>query len=98
VVVVLDKNPEESRETIELKASKEARQPAATGETLQDRLQSAIGGAALQTPERGGPEPGAEGATAAAGVLTAVDEDEDGEDAPVPEEFEYQTDGNEEEE
>ncbi|RMJ24910.1 26S proteasome regulatory subunit [Aspergillus sp. HF37] len=99
VVVVLDKDPEEPRETIELKASNEARQQAATGESLQDRLQSAIGGAALETPERGGPEPGAaEGATAAAGVLTAVDEDEDGEDAPVPEEFEYQTDVDGEEE
>jgi len=27
------------------------------------------------------------------GVLTAVDEDEDGEEAPVPEEFGYNSDG-----
>lgn len=96
---MLDKSPEESRETIELKASKEARQPAATGETLQDRLQSAIGAASLQTPQREGAQvPGAAaGASAAAGVLTAVDEDEDGEDAPLPDEFEYESEGGEEE-
>lgn len=100
----MDKSPEEPRETIELKASKEARQPAATGETLQDRLQSAIGAASLETPQRGGAQApvgvdlgAAAGASAAAGVLTAVDEDEDGEDAPVPEEFEYETDGGAEE-
>lgn len=94
-MVVLDNNPEEDRETIELKASKEVRPAAATGETLQDRLQAAIGAAALQTPQRqrGGipiPGSGGAGASAAAGVLTAVDEDE--EDAPVPEEFGYETD------
>jgi 26S proteasome regulatory subunit N2 len=37
------------------------------------------------------------GAAAAAGVLTAVDEDEEGvEDAPVPDEFTYETDAEEE--
>ncbi|EAW10315.1 proteasome regulatory particle base subunit RPN2 [Aspergillus clavatus NRRL 1] len=100
VVVVLDKNPEEPRETIEMKASKEVKAPAATAESLQDRLQAAIGAAALQTPQRGagrtplGADPtAAAGAAAAAGVLTAVDEDEDdGEEAPVPDEFNYETD------
>ncbi|OJJ71188.1 hypothetical protein ASPBRDRAFT_605661 [Aspergillus brasiliensis CBS 101740] len=96
VVVVLDKTPEEPRETIEMTASKEtreARQPAPAAdvaESLQDRL---------QTPQRGaGRFPfGADlgpfaGAAAAAGVLTAVDEDEEGgEEAPVPNEFEYET-------
>ncbi|KAF7597256.1 proteasome regulatory particle base subunit [Aspergillus hancockii] len=99
VVVVLDKNPEEPRETIEMKASKEPRQPAATAETLQDRLQAAIGAAALQTPQRGSDRlaESIAGAAAAAGVLTAVDEDEEGdEEAPVPEEFEYETDGDDE--
>lgn len=91
---MLDNNPEEPRETIELKASKEPRQPAATGETLQDRLQAAIGAAALQTPQRGDAAGAAAGASAAAGVLTAVDEDE--EDAPVPEEFGYETEEAEE--
>ncbi|GIK03518.1 proteasome regulatory particle base subunit [Aspergillus viridinutans] len=104
VVVVLDKNPEEPRETIEMKASKEVRQPAATAESLQDRLQAAIGAAALQTPQRdagrmplGADPTAAAGAAAAAGVLTAVDEDEEGgEEAPVPEEFEYESEGLEE--
>ncbi|KAB8239660.1 proteasome regulatory particle base subunit [Aspergillus alliaceus] len=98
VVVVLDNKPEEERETIEMKASKEVRQPAAAAETLQDRLQAAIGAAALQTPQRGSGRlaEAAAGAAAAAGVLTAVDEDdEDDEEAPVPEEFEYETDADE---
>lgn len=94
VVVVLDKKPEEPRETIELRASKEVKQAAAP-ETLQDRLQAAAASAAaLQTPQRGGrlPVSGATGAAAAAGVLTAVDEDEEGaEDAPVPGEFGYES-------
>ncbi|KAE8352614.1 armadillo-type protein [Aspergillus coremiiformis] len=98
VVVVLDKKPEESRETIEMKASKEVRQPTGPAEILQDRLQAAIGAAALQASQRGSSRlaEAATGAAAAAGVLTAVDEDdEDDEEAPVPEEFEYETDGEE---
>ena len=102
VVVVLDKQPDEPREVVELKASKETRQPAPPTETLQDRLQAAIGTAALQTPQRAAARaalsestPG--GAAAAAGVLTAVDEDEEGvEDAPLPDEFSYETEGEEE--
>ncbi|KAJ9374882.1 hypothetical protein DTO282E5_437 [Paecilomyces variotii] len=90
VVVVLDKQPAEPRETIELQASKEVKQATAP-ETLQDRLQAAIGAAALQSAQRGGPA----GAAAAAGVLTAVDEDESGEEAPLPQEFNYETEGEE---
>ena len=109
-MVVLDKTPEEPRETIEMTATKEvkeARQPAPApdaGETLQDRLHAVMGGAGLQTPQRGaGRFPlGADSAAladaaAAAGVLTAVDEDEeDGEEAPVPNDFEYETDPDDE--
>lgn len=98
--MVLDKQPEEPRETIEMKASKEAKQPAPQADSLSDRLQAAIDAAAMQTPQR--PARGMEaaaGAAAAAGVLTAVDEDEEGdEDAPVPNEFQYDTEGEEEEE
>ena len=100
---MLDKQPEEARETIEMKASKEVRQPAPQ-ESLQDRLQAAIGAAGLQTPQResgfgfGTEAAAGAGAGAAAVVLTAVDEDEEGdEDAPVPNEFEYETEGEEEE-
>lgn len=39
---------------------------------------------------------GATGAAAAAGVLTAVDEDEDGEEAPLPDEFEVDEEPEEE--
>lgn len=95
---MLDNNPEEPRETIELKASKEV-QPPTTGETLQDRLQAAMGAAAVQTPRRDrlrealAEQMFGAGAAAAAGVLTAVDEDEEnGEEAPVPDEFGYETD------
>ncbi|CRG90081.1 26S proteasome non-ATPase regulatory subunit 1 [Talaromyces islandicus] len=95
VVVALDKKPDEERETIELRASKEVRQAAApdTLQDLQDRLQAAAAGvSALETPQRG-----TSGAALAAGVLTAVDEDEEGaEDAPVPDEFSYDTDNMEE--
>lgn len=99
--MVLDNAPEEPRETIEMKASKEVKQPAPAAETLQDRLQAAIGAAGLQTPQRGTSQgldlDDAVGAAAAAGVLTAVDEDEEGEeDAPVPDDFTYETDGDDE--
>jgi 26S proteasome regulatory subunit N2 len=45
-------------------------------------------------------EPGAgSGAAAAAGVLTAVDEDQEGdEEAPVPDAFDYHTDAEEDDE
>ncbi|KAJ5895163.1 hypothetical protein N7495_006854 [Penicillium taxi] len=110
VVVVLDNQPDEPREIVELKASKETRQPAAPTESLQDRLQAAVSAATLQTPQRAaaraalsdftslsGGAGAAAGAAAAAGVLTAVDEDEEGdEDAPLPADFTYETDGDEE--
>ncbi|KAJ5564991.1 hypothetical protein N7513_001233 [Penicillium frequentans] len=101
VVVVLDKQPDEPRDIVELKASKEQRQPAPATETLQDRLQAAIGNAALQTPQRASARAAMSdtpaGAAAAAGVLTAVDEDEEGvEDAPLPDEFTYESDGEDE--
>ncbi|KAJ5446352.1 26S proteasome regulatory complex non-ATPase subcomplex Rpn2/Psmd1 subunit [Penicillium cf. griseofulvum] len=81
VVVVLDKQPDEPREV--------------------DRLQAAIGTAALQTPQRADARAALSaatsgGAAAGAGVLTAVDEDEEGvEDAPVPHDFSYESDGEE---
>lgn len=98
MVVVLDKKPDEPRETIELRATTEIRQ-AALSDAMQyftDRIQ-AQGGAAFETPQRGGAAADATGAALAAGVLTAVDEDEEGaEDAPVPDEFGYETDNMEE--
>ncbi|EQL32546.1 26S proteasome regulatory subunit N2 [Blastomyces dermatitidis ATCC 26199] len=92
VVVVLDKAPSEPREIIELRASRETKQTAA-GETIQDRINAAM--TALEQPVVvTGPSGGA---AAAAGVLTAVDEDEEGaEEAPVPNEFDYYSDNAEE--
>lgn len=95
VVVVLDKTPEEEREVIELKAIKESRPPAAPPadpmQSLQARLQEFQDPSHVQTPLRRGES--ASGASAAAGVLTAVDGDEDAEEAPVPDDFKYASDG-----
>lgn len=94
VTVVLDKSPDEPREIIELKASKEVKQAAAP-ETIQDRINAAIYGNEMTGNEEAaaGQPTEAAGAAAAAGVLTAVDEDEEGaEEAPVPEEFGYYSD------
>ncbi|KAI1950991.1 proteasome regulatory particle base subunit [Ophidiomyces ophidiicola] len=91
VTVVLDKSPSESREVIELKASKEVKQAsvAAAPQSIQDRINAAIYGAEGVAPA----EAAAGGAAAAAGVLTAVDEDEEnGEEAPVPNDFAYYSD------
>jgi 26S proteasome regulatory subunit N2 len=101
VVVVIDTKPTDSRDIIELKASKEVKQAAAP-ETLEDRINAAYASARGQqqphTPGARTAEPAATiagtGAAAAAGVLTAVDEDEEGaEEAPVPSEFDYYSDG-----
>lgn len=83
-------------------------------DALAEALRAAMrdgagGGAALNemlrqsAQARGMPDlfstPGQGGAAAAAGVLTAVDEDEEGaEEAQVPGEFEYFTDNEDEEE
>jgi 26S proteasome regulatory subunit N2 len=98
VVVVLDKNPSEPRETIELRASKDVKQAAAP-ETLEDRINrviSQVGSDGRLVNQIMRPEPSREigtGAAAAAGVLTAVDEDEEGaEEAPFPREFDYESD------
>ncbi|KAL9107824.1 MAG: hypothetical protein Q9227_007339 [Pyrenula ochraceoflavens] len=85
VMVVLDKESDEPRETIELKVSKtEVRQAAAPGQQTQEP-------SAANVPQT--PAPAESGAAAAAGVLTAIDEDEEGgEEAPVPDDFDYKTD------
>lgn len=74
-----------------MKASKDVKQAAAPP-TMQDRINAAIYGSegegAAETAAVG-----SGGAAAAAGVLTAVDEDEEGdEEAPVPEDFDYYSD------
>lgn len=73
---------------MELKARKNTK-PAAAPETLQDRVTAAFNqqdAAERRTQESGG-------AAEAVGVLTALDEDEGGGDeAPMPGEFDYDTD------
>jgi len=104
VVVVLDTQSEKERETIPLTVSKKVVPPAPSVQPTGPQAQGQTG-AAPQTPIRGirdligGPGSAAgglglgAGAAAAAGVLTAVDEDEEGgEEAEVPGEFDYETD------
>jgi 26S proteasome regulatory subunit N2 len=87
VILVIDTQPDAERETLELKASKVEAKPAPSAtsgpeSTGQDRANEAP---ALHTGVSAG-----SGAAAAAGVLTAIDEDEEGgEEAPLPDEFEY---------
>ena len=92
VIVLLDTQPDDEKDTIPLTVSKINVPPVRSiGNTL---AQPASAGAP-QTPARGIGEVAAvtgAGAAAAAGVLTAVDEDEEGaEEAPLPAEFEYES-------
>ena len=96
VTVVLDTQPDEPRDIIELHVSKEPVR-AGPSEATQTETDAATNVPGPQTPvgfgQLGeGVSMGA-GAAAAVGVLTAVDEDEEGaEEAPVPEDFDYFTD------
>lgn len=90
VMLVLDTREDEECETIPLTVSKKAVAPAPTAAPVNVPVQQTTGAAPPQTPVRN--LVGA-GAAAAAGVLTAVDEDEEGgEEAEVPNEFDYETD------
>ena len=96
VLLVTDKQPSEPKSLITLKARKNV-QPAATvpASNQQQPLADVISQLQSQRPA----DREASGAAAGAGVLTAVDEDvEGGEEAPVPNEFDYYTDAEEEEE
>jgi 26S proteasome regulatory subunit N2 len=84
VILLEDTRPDEAKSLLELKARKKT---AAAGPA------PGAGGAGQPSTDftmadltRGS------GATAAAGVLNAVDEDDDGEEAPVPDEFEVDED------
>ena len=90
MIVVIDNKPSEPKKLIELKAKKVVRAPPAT-DTIDDRLAQAFA--------RTGATATTGGAAAAAAVLNSIDEDdEDGEDAPLPKTFEYETDGDSDEE
>lgn len=91
VILLNDTTPSESKTLMELKARKNIK-AAAAPETLQDRVD-----AAFNLPGDAGAEESARdtgGAAEAAGVLTAIDEDGEGsEEAELPREFEYHSDG-----
>ena len=91
--MVIDNKPSQPKSLIELKAKKVIR-AAPAADSIDDRLAQAFArtGATAATS-------GAGGAAAAAAVLNSIDEDdEDGEDAPLPKTFEYETDGESDEE
>jgi 26S proteasome regulatory subunit N2 len=94
VVVVLDTQPDEEKESIPLTVSKINLPPVRSIGGNAAQGPPAAGLQNPQTPARGLEALGfGAGAAAAAGVLTAVDEDEEGgEEAPVPAEFEYESD------
>lgn len=87
VILIDDTMRGEPKTLVELKAKKKTTQSApapgsassAVDRVMAEDVRAGVGGAFG-------------GATAAAGVLTAVDEDEDGEEAPVPDEFEVDDD------
>lgn len=88
VILLTDTTPSEPKALMELKARKNTK-PAAAPETLQDRVTAAFN----QQDAAGGRTQESSGAAEAVGVLTAVDEDEEGgEEAPVPNEFDYHSD------
>ena len=93
VIVVIDRNPDEEKKLLEFKAKKTvaAPKPGPPGlvpvelpQSVRDMLRATAGSTDAA---------GAAGAADMAGVLTAVDEDNEGdEEAEVPREFEYDTD------
>lgn len=74
-----DVRPDEQKQLLEFKAKKRTAPaaPANNSQAGQDTAMTDAGAVGL----------GAGGALAAAGVLNAVDEDDDGEEAPVPDAF-----------
>ena len=87
-----DSRPSEAKVLLELKVKgTTADRNTAASQPSGDRVNTT--GAAGTTDIRTGDG----GAAEAAGVLTAVDEDDDGaEDAELPKEFDYHSDGNDE--
>lgn len=85
-ILLFDTQPDEPKSLLELKAKKKTAPPAPTAGNTAGAASAAAAG------NNGGGSDAA-GARAAAGVLTAVDEDvEGGEEAPVPEPFDVEDD------
>ena len=91
VIVVIDKDPSKPKSLVELKAKKVVRTTPATDTVGTRNAQSGDQFSNLAT--------GGSGAAAASGVLNSIDEDdEEGEDAPLPKTFEYESDAEDNEE
>lgn len=89
----MDKTPSEPKSLLELKAKKVTTAEAPAPESLEDRVNAAYRSAGGQRPATPNNQEES-GASAAAGVLTAVDEDEEGaEEAEAPRDFDYHSDG-----
>ncbi|KAF2402841.1 26S proteasome regulatory complex, non-ATPase subcomplex, Rpn2/Psmd1 subunit [Trichodelitschia bisporula] len=96
VVLVYDSKPSEPKTLLERKLKKAPAQPEPSTRTA---FASALSGDSPQTPVRQTAGSGLTGAAAAAGVLTAVDEDEEHDGQPfavLPDDFDYFTDNDEE--
>jgi 26S proteasome regulatory subunit N2 len=97
VILLVDTKPDEPKQLIEEKLKAAPVERATTGPTLEDLRQETFNlrrqaGAAPETPAAA-----ASGSAAVASVLSAVDfDEEDGEEADVPREFDYFTDNEEE--
>ncbi|TGO58672.1 hypothetical protein BCON_0052g00160 [Botryotinia convoluta] len=95
VIVMIDTQPEEEKVLIEEKVKKVNVEKAATFTTFGDLRNEAFN-LRRQAHAQGEAAGALSGAAAAAGVLTAVDEDDEGdEEATVPNDFEYFSDGEE---
>lgn len=104
--MLTDATPSEAKTLLEVKARKITK-PAAAPESLQEQISAAFGngqGTAAAAATAGGPssssttQRGEGGAAEAVGVLTAIDEDgEGGEEAEVPRDFDYLSDGDHQE-
>ncbi|KAG9228503.1 putative 26S proteasome regulatory subunit rpn2 [Amylocarpus encephaloides] len=94
VILLIDTQPGEEKVLIEEKLKKATTEKAAAPMTLEDMRNESIN---LQRQNFADGMVFGSGAAAAAGVLTAVDEDEEGgEEAECPKDFEYFSDGEEE--
>lgn len=105
--MLTDATPLQAKTLLEVKARRITK-PAAAPESLQERISAAFGNgqgtiAAAAAAAAGGPssstaQRGEGGAAEAVGVLTAIDEDgEGGEEAEVPRDFDYYSDGDHQE-
>lgn len=94
VILLIDTQPQEEKVLIEEKLKHISTEKAAAPTTLEDMRNESFN---LRRQADGQTAVPGAGAAAAAGVLTAVDEDEEGgEEAQVPGEFEYFTDNEDE--